>query len=162
MAERGAQHDGEAWQIHVHQRQRLRLRVVPQRGWRAEAETKGANLARGAGLRLGLRRRHAEREHLLYAAARREAVRRRDGNGVPGPDGGGQKGWRRPFVTHFTGCQPCGGAPNRMYTRRRCAEGIRRALAFADDQVLRAYGFRHAAPLSDSVTPLPFDYPAAH
>ncbi|CAD6253636.1 unnamed protein product [Miscanthus lutarioriparius] len=111
---------------------------------------------------LGLRRRHAEREHLLYAAARREAVRRRDGNGVPGPDGGGQKGWRRPFVTHFTGCQPCGGAPNRMYTRRRCAEGIRRALAFADDQVLRAYGFRRAAPLSDSVTPLPFDYPAAH
>ncbi|XP_066338202.1 probable glycosyltransferase 6 [Miscanthus floridulus] len=108
------------------------------------------------GARLGLRRRHAEREHLLYAAARR------DGNGVPGPDGGGQKGWRRPFVTHFTGCQPCGGAPNRMYTRRRCAEGIRRALAFADDQVLRAYGFRHAAPLSDSVTPLPFDYPAAH
>jgi hypothetical protein len=119
--------------------------------------------------RAGLRRRHAEREHLLYAAARREAVRqRRSGGGgggrggVPGPDGGGQKGWRRPFVTHFTGCQPCGGAPNRMYTRRRCAEGIRRALAFADDQVLRAYGFRHAAPLSDSVTPLPFDYPAAH
>ncbi|KAG0530129.1 LOW QUALITY PROTEIN: hypothetical protein BDA96_05G158300 [Sorghum bicolor] len=116
------------------------------------------------GVGRGLRRRHAEREHLLYAAARREAVRRRDGSGggVPGPDGGGQKGWRRPFVTHFTGCQPCGGAPNRMYTRKRCAEGIRRALAFADDQVLRAYGFRHAAPLSDSVAPLPFDYPAAH
>lgn len=117
-----------------------------------------------AGGRAGLRRRHAEREHLLYAAARRQAVRqqRGTGGGVPGPDGGGQKGWRRPFVTHFTGCQPCGGAPNRMYTRRRCAEGIRRALAFADDQVLRSYGFRHAAPLSDSVTPLPFDYPAAH
>ncbi|KAF8694515.1 hypothetical protein HU200_038261 [Digitaria exilis] len=107
----------------------------------------------------GLRRRHAEREHLRYAAARDAAVR--GGGGVPGPAGGGQKGWRRPFVTHFTGCQPCGGAPDRKYTRRRCGEGIRRALAFADDQVLRNYGFRHAAPLSDSVVPLPFDYPAA-
>jgi hypothetical protein len=106
-----------------------------------------------------LRRRHAEREHLRYAAARDAAVGRP--GAVPGPAGGGQKGWRRPFVTHFTGCQPCGGAPDRKYTRRRCAEGIRRALAFADDQVLRAYGFRHAAPLSDSVVPLPFDYPAA-
>ena len=38
---------------------------------------------------------------------------------------------------------------------------MRRALGFADDQVLRAYGFRHAAPLNDSVRPLPFDYPAA-
>ncbi|KAJ1275788.1 hypothetical protein BS78_05G163100 [Paspalum vaginatum] len=109
----------------------------------------------GAGA--GLRRRHAEREHPRYAAARNAAVK----GAVPGPDGGGQKGWRRPFVTHFTGCQPCGGRPNRAYTRRRCDEGIRRALAFADDQVLRAYGFRHDAPLSDSVSPLPFDYPAA-
>ncbi|CAO2144386.1 unnamed protein product [Urochloa humidicola] len=109
-----------------------------------------------------LRRRHAEREHDLYAAARDDAVgQRKKGGGVPGPKGGGQKGWRRPFVTHFTGCQPCGGAPDRKYTRRRCEEGMRRALAFADDQVLRAYGFRHAAPLSDSVVPLPFDYPAA-
>ncbi|CAN6372322.1 unnamed protein product [Urochloa humidicola] len=107
-----------------------------------------------------LRRRHAEREHVMYAAARDDAVGKRKG-GVPGPKGGGQKGWRRPFVTHFTGCQPCGGAPDRKYTRRRCEEGMRRALAFADDQVLRAYGFRHAAPLSDSVVPLPFDYPAA-
>ena len=105
----------------------------------------------------GLRRRHAEREHARYAAARDAAV----SGAVPGPAGGGQKGWRRPFVTHFTGCQPCGGAPNRRYSRRRCAEGMRRALAFADDQVLRAYGFRRAAPLSDSVVPLPFDYPAA-
>ena len=105
----------------------------------------------------GLRRRHAERDHARYAAARDAAV----SGAVPGPAGGGQKGWRRPFVTHFTGCQPCGGAPNRRYSRRRCAEGMRRALAFADDQVLRAYGFRRAAPLSDSVVPLPFDYPAA-
>jgi hypothetical protein len=37
---------------------------------------------------------------------------------------------------------------------------MRRALNFADDQVLRSYGFRHADPLSDDVRPLPFDYPA--
>ncbi|KAG2558114.1 hypothetical protein PVAP13_8NG129005 [Panicum virgatum] len=106
--------------------------------WYAAAE-RGAAAAAAA----GLRRRRAEREHPRYAAARGAALREA---GVPGPAGGGQKGWRRPFVAHFTG---------------RCAEGMRRALAFADDQVLRAYGFRRAAPLSDSVVPLPFDYPAA-
>ncbi|RLM58456.1 galactomannan galactosyltransferase 1-like [Panicum miliaceum] len=105
----------------------------------------------------GLRRRHAEREHLAYAAARNAAVRA----AVPGPDGGGQRGWRRPFVTHFTGCNPCGGRRNPMYSRELCDGGMRRALGFADDQVLRAYGFRHAAPLNDTVLPLPFDYPAA-
>jgi hypothetical protein len=104
-----------------------------------------------------LRRRHAEREHLRYAAARNAAVRAV----VPGPDGGGQSGWRRPFVTHFTGCNPCGGKRNKIYSREICEDGMRRALGFADDQVLRAYGFRHAAPLNDSVRPLPFDYPAA-
>lgn len=104
-----------------------------------------------------LRRRHAEWEHLRYAAARNAAVRR----SVRGPAGGGQTGWRRPFVTHFTGCQPCGGKPNRIYSRKSCADGMRRALNFADDQVLRAYGFRHAGPLSDDVRPLPFGYPAA-
>jgi hypothetical protein len=104
-----------------------------------------------------LRRRHAELEHLRYAAARNSAVRAV----VPGPDGGGQSGWRRPFVTHFTGCNPCGGKRNKIYSREICEDGMRRALGFADDQVLRAYGFRHAAPLNDSVRPLPFDYPAA-
>ena len=61
----------------------------------------------------GVRRRHAEREHLAYAAARNAAVRA----AVPGPDDGGQSGWRRPFVTHFTGCNPCGGRRNPMYSR---------------------------------------------
>ncbi|KAL6654790.1 hypothetical protein ACP70R_008255 [Stipagrostis hirtigluma subsp. patula] len=103
-----------------------------------------------------LRRRHAEREHLQYAARRNAAVR----EAVPGPDGGGQSGWRRPFVTHFTGCQPCDGKGNPAYSWKSCHDGIRRALDFADDQVLRAYGFRHAAPLDDAVVPLPFDYPA--
>ncbi|KAK3119005.1 hypothetical protein QOZ80_9BG0712240 [Eleusine coracana subsp. coracana] len=106
-----------------------------------------------------LRRRHAEREHLAYAAMRNEAVRKK-GGGVVGPDGGGQEGWRRPFVTHFTGCNPCGGERNPAYSAKSCRDGVRRALAFADDQVLRAYGFRHAAPLSDSVVPLPFGYPS--
>ncbi|XP_062197269.1 probable glycosyltransferase 6 [Phragmites australis] len=105
----------------------------------------------------GLRRRHAEREHLRYAAARNVAVR----EAVPGPAGGGSSGWRRPLITHFAGCQPCSGNRNPIYSRESCDDGMRRALDFADDQVLRAYGFRHAAPLNDSVRPLPFDYPAA-
>ncbi|CAL4984202.1 unnamed protein product [Urochloa decumbens] len=104
-----------------------------------------------------LRRRHAEREHARYAAARNAAV----GEEVPGPAGGGEDGWRRPFVTHFVGCQPCSGGRNPMYSRESCDGGMRRALAFADDQVLRAYGFRHAGPLNESILPLPFDYPAA-
>ncbi|KAF8694395.1 hypothetical protein HU200_038272 [Digitaria exilis] len=103
-----------------------------------------------------LRRRHAEREHLRYAAARNAAVR----GVVPGPDGGAQFGsWRRPFVTHFTGCNPCGGRRNPAYSRELCEGGMRRALAFADDQVLRAYGFRQDAALNGTVLPMPFDYP---
>ncbi|CAO2141967.1 unnamed protein product [Urochloa humidicola] len=105
---------------------------------------------------LGLRRRHAEREHLRYAAARNAAVR----DVVPGPAGGGYKGWRRPLITHFVGCQPCSGSQNPMYAKQSCDDGMRRALAFADDQVLRAYGFRHAGLLDDSILLLPFDYPA--
>uniref|UniRef100_A0A0D9VKE7 Glycosyltransferase 7 n=1 Tax=Leersia perrieri TaxID=77586 RepID=A0A0D9VKE7_9ORYZ len=101
-----------------------------------------------------LRRRHAEREHAAYAAARDAAL--------PGAGLGesGVNGWRRPFVTHFTGCQPCSGHRNEHYSGRSCDEGIRAALNFADDQVLRAYGFRHADQLTDAVRPLPFDHPA--
>jgi len=68
---------------------------------------------------------------------------------VRAPDGGGQSGWHRPFVTHFTGCNPCGGKLNAIYTREICDDGMRRALGFADDQVLRAYGFRPAVPLNE-------------
>lgn len=64
-------------------------------------------------------------------------------------------------MTHFTGCQPCGGEPNKIYSKKSCADGMNRALNFADDQVLRNYGYRHKDPLSDEVRPLPFDYPAA-
>ena len=49
-----------------------------------------------------------------------------------------------------------------MYSRESCDDGMRRALAFADDQVLRAYGFRHAALPNDSVRALPFDYSSAY
>ena len=100
-----------------------------------------------------MRRRHAEREHAEYAAARDAALA---GAGLAET---GVHGWRRPFVTHFTGCQPCSGQRNEHYSGDSCDQGIRRALNFADDQVLRAYGFRHAGPLSDDVQPLPFDYP---
>uniref|UniRef100_A0ACD5YKN6 Uncharacterized protein n=1 Tax=Avena sativa TaxID=4498 RepID=A0ACD5YKN6_AVESA len=102
-----------------------------------------------------LRRGHAVREHTERAAARNAAL---EGAGL---GQSGVHGWRRPFVTHFTGCQPCSGDRNRHYTGDTCNDGMRRALNFADDQVLRAYGFRHAGPLSDDVQPLPFDYPAA-
>ncbi|KAG8072193.1 hypothetical protein GUJ93_ZPchr0006g42734 [Zizania palustris] len=101
-----------------------------------------------------LRRRHAEREHAAYAAARGAALA---GAGLAEA---GVQGWRRPFVTHFTGCQPCSGHRNEHYSRESCDDGMRRALNFADDQVLRPYGFRHAGLLSDDVRPLPFDYPA--
>ncbi|KAL6635042.1 hypothetical protein ACP70R_027713 [Stipagrostis hirtigluma subsp. patula] len=102
-----------------------------------------------------LRRRHAEAEHAAYAAARDAALA---GAGLAES---GVRGWRRPFVTHFTGCQPCSGQRNEHYSGGACDEGMRRALNFADDQVLRAYGFRHAGPLSDDVQPLPFDYPVS-
>ncbi|PUZ77415.1 hypothetical protein GQ55_1G369000 [Panicum hallii var. hallii] len=101
-----------------------------------------------------LRRRRAEVEHAAHAAARNAAL------AGAGLSEAGVNGWRRPFMTHFTGCQPCSGQRNEHYTGASCDEGMRRALNFADDQVLRAYGFRHAGPLSDDVQPLPFDYPA--
>ncbi|XBH79889.1 probable glycosyltransferase 7 [Triticum dicoccoides] len=103
-----------------------------------------------------LRRRHAASwDHAAHAAAREAALA---GAGLAES---GVRGWRRPFVTHFTGCQPCSGDRNRDYSGDSCGDGMRRALNFADDQVLRGYGFRHAGPLSDDVRPLPFDYPAA-
>jgi hypothetical protein len=104
----------------------------------------------------GLRRPHAAvRDHAERVAARNAAL---EGAGL---GQSGVHGWRRPFVTHFTGCQPCSGDRNRHYSGDSCNDGMRRALNFADDQVLRSYGFRHADPLSDDVRPLPFDYPAA-
>lgn len=52
---------------------------------------------------------------------------------------------RRAFVTHFTGCQPCSGHHNGIYTAEQCQTGLVRALNYGDDQVLRTLGFRHRA-----------------
>ncbi|XP_047944960.1 putative glycosyltransferase 7 [Salvia hispanica] len=75
------------------------------------------------------RRRHAEVVSEWYGAERGRAAK--------------EGGWRRPFVTHFTGCQPCSGKHNAEYEGDSCSVGMKRALNFADDQVLRNYGFVH-------------------
>ncbi|KAL6648273.1 hypothetical protein ACP70R_012497 [Stipagrostis hirtigluma subsp. patula] len=49
---------------------------------------------------------------------------------------------RWPLVTHFVGCKPCGGQ-YASYDAARCRCGMERALNFADDQILRLYGFEH-------------------
>ncbi|KAM0937725.1 putative xyloglucan 6-xylosyltransferase [Dioscorea sansibarensis] len=78
----------------------------------------------------------------------------------------GKEGWRRPFITHFTGCQPCSGDHNKMYSGENCWEGMMRALNFADDQVLKNYGFRHEKVVGNesaaaaAIRPLPFGFPA--
>ncbi|XP_074567703.1 putative glycosyltransferase 7 [Curcuma longa] len=95
-----------------------------------------------------LRRRHAEATSRAYGRMREERM--------------GAEKRRRPLITHFTGCQPCSGDHNEMYTAESCLEGMQRALHFADNQVLRDYGFRHADFLSADVVPLPFDYPATY
>ncbi|THU62173.1 hypothetical protein C4D60_Mb01t02330 [Musa balbisiana] len=102
----------------------------------------------------GLRRRHAEVVSRGYGRLREEQLATEEG-AVSGPNG-----WHLPFMTHFTGCQPCNGAHNKMYTWKSCWEGMQRALHFADDQVLRDYGFRHSDLLSGDVHPLPFAGPS--
>ncbi|TVU47327.1 hypothetical protein EJB05_06923, partial [Eragrostis curvula] len=56
------------------------------------------------------------------------------------PGGAGEEAW--PLVTHFVGCKPCGGDDG-TYEPERCQRGMERALNFADDQILRLYGFEH-------------------
>ncbi|CAN0864898.1 Putative glycosyltransferase 7 [Linum grandiflorum] len=74
--------------------------------------------------------------------------------------GGGRWSWRRPFITHFTGCQPCSGDHNQIYAGESCWNGMVKALNFADNQVLRKYGFVHPDLLdSATVTETAFDYP---
>lgn len=68
--------------------------------------------------------------------------------------------WRRPFVTHFTGCQPCNGEHNPMYKGDACANGMQKALNFADNQVLRRFGVVHPDLLNSFVTPLELHLPA--
>uniref|UniRef100_A0ACD5WQ23 Uncharacterized protein n=1 Tax=Avena sativa TaxID=4498 RepID=A0ACD5WQ23_AVESA len=49
---------------------------------------------------------------------------------------------RWPLVTHFVGCKPCGGQ-GATYDAAECRRGMERALNFADDQILKLYGFQH-------------------
>jgi xyloglucan 6-xylosyltransferase len=52
---------------------------------------------------------------------------------------------RWPFVTHFAGCELCAaeGGTKGYAPDRRCVKGMERAFNFADNQVLRLYGFEH-------------------
>ncbi|KAL6530019.1 hypothetical protein OROMI_028664 [Orobanche minor] len=96
----------------------------------------------------GLRRRHAEKVSEGYAAAWEEYLK---------DAGKGRGSWRRPFITHFTGCQPCSGDHNQMYSGQTCFDAMQKALSFADNQVLRNYGFVHPDLLDPStVIPFPF------
>ncbi|GAB4860798.1 Probable xyloglucan 6-xylosyltransferase 5 [Ancistrocladus abbreviatus] len=69
---------------------------------------------------------------------------------------------RWPFVTHFVGCKPCGSYGD--YPVEKCLKSMERAFNFADNQVLKLYGFRHRGLLSpkirrirnETVTPLEF------
>ncbi|CAI0406389.1 unnamed protein product [Linum tenue] len=98
-----------------------------------------------------LRRRHAEKVSEQYAAFREPHLKEA---------GNGRWCWRRPFITHFTGCQPCSGNHNQIYAEESCWNGMLKALNFADNQVLRKYGFVHPDLLdSKTVTDSLFDYP---
>ncbi|XP_061341274.1 glycosyltransferase 6-like [Gastrolobium bilobum] len=98
-----------------------------------------------------LRRRHAEKLSVWYGELREPYLR--------------QRGWeplsrgRRPFVTHFTGCQPCSGNHNPSYDGDTCWKEMERALNFADNQVLRNYGFVRKDLITSSVYEVPFDFP---
>ena len=69
---------------------------------------------------------------------------------------------RWPFVTHFVGCKPCGSYGD--YPVERCLRSMERAFNFADNQVLKLYGFGHRGLLSpkikrirnETVTPLEY------
>ncbi|KAL2522468.1 putative glycosyltransferase 7 [Forsythia ovata] len=99
-----------------------------------------------------LRRRHAEKVSESNIPVWEEYLK---------DAGFGREGWRRPFITHFTGCQPCSGDHNKMYSGQTCFDAMQKALTFADNQVLRNYGFMHPDLLDPStVNPVPFDYPA--
>lgn len=92
---------------------------------------------------LRLRRRHAEKGGEWYGGQWEEYMK-------------GVEGWkRRPFITHFTGCEPCSGKHNENYRAEDCWNGMIRALNFADDQVLRNFGyFRPDLSNSSLVQPL--------
>ncbi|GMP31223.1 hypothetical protein CsSME_00005530 [Camellia sinensis var. sinensis] len=99
-----------------------------------------------------LRRRHAEKVSESYGTVwepyLEEAGYRKDAG-------------KRPCITHFTGCQQCSGEHNSMYEGDSCWKEMERALNFADNQVLRNYGFMHQDLLDSSPLSLvPFGFPA--
>ncbi|GJN06989.1 hypothetical protein PR202_ga24774 [Eleusine coracana subsp. coracana] len=57
---------------------------------------------------------------------------------------------RWPFVTGFAGCDPKIKEEDAM-EKQRCVKGMERAFNFADNQVLRMYGFEHRSLESDEV-----------
>lgn len=61
--------------------------------------------------------------------------------------GYGDERW--PFVTHFVGCKSCSGYGD--YTFESCLKNMERAFNFADDQLLKMYGFRHRGLSSPNV-----------
>ncbi|KAK4366361.1 hypothetical protein RND71_014241 [Anisodus tanguticus] len=94
-----------------------------------------------------LRRRHAEKVSELYVSLWEEYLMK--------------DSLRRPFLTQFTGCEPCSGDHNAIYSWETCYDATQKALNFMDNQVLRKYGFIHKDLLdSSSVFPLPFDFPS--
>ncbi|GAY67084.1 hypothetical protein WN944_013845 [Citrus x changshan-huyou] len=56
---------------------------------------------------------------------------------------------RWPFVTHFVGCKPCGSYGD--YPVERCLKSMERAFNFADNQVIKLYGFGHRGLLSPKI-----------
>ncbi|KAJ1700086.1 hypothetical protein LUZ63_008598 [Rhynchospora breviuscula] len=56
---------------------------------------------------------------------------------------------RWPFITHFVGCKPCGLYGD--YPIERCLNSMERAFNFADNQILRLYGFAHEELLNPKV-----------
>ncbi|KAK9678455.1 hypothetical protein RND81_11G212700 [Saponaria officinalis] len=81
-----------------------------------------------------LRKKHAEKDGESYRDRLQKYVKEK-----------GYNSWdlRRPFVTHFTGCQQCSGQYNPMYKGSDCWDGMAKALNFGDNQVLRNFGYFH-------------------
>ncbi|CAI9111252.1 OLC1v1011430C1 [Oldenlandia corymbosa var. corymbosa] len=93
-----------------------------------------------------LRRRRAEAVSQFYGSILEQNLA-----------GGGDSKW--PFITHFTGCQPCNGNHDPSYVGNSCWIGMERALNFADNQVLQNYGFEHGDLNNGSfVSPLRFAF----
>ncbi|XP_016487207.1 putative xyloglucan 6-xylosyltransferase 5 [Nicotiana tabacum] len=61
--------------------------------------------------------------------------------------GFGDERW--PFVTHFVGCKSCGSYGD--YPVEKCLKSMERAFNFADNQVLKLYGFRHRGLSSPNI-----------